>query len=162
MSRWIDGKVKNLLPTKDKSTPISYCIRTKRSSLIKLISVDLSLHHDCTIIRVFCSMIFAMEIKEYITTQTYSSFAIRYLCITIHMFATNSSILLFVNVCQWYIPTVSVTHIFSPVLFYQHCIGILYLHLTLYTVSLSSPSILIVYMMSVLIVGSILLLSIVK
>ena len=37
-------------------------------------------------------MIFAMEIKEYITTQTYSSFAIRYLCITMHMFATNSSI----------------------------------------------------------------------
>ena len=45
-------------------------------------------------------MIFAMEIKEYITTQTYSSFAIRYLCITMHMFATNSSILLLVNVRQ--------------------------------------------------------------
>ena len=69
-------------------------------------------------------MIFAMEIKEYITTQTYSSFAIRYLCITMHMFATNSSILLFVNVRQWYIPTVYVTYIFSPMLFYSTRIGI--------------------------------------
>ena len=65
-----------------------------------------------------------MEIKEYITTQTYSSFAIRYLCITMHMFATNSSILLFVNVRQWYIPTVYVTYIFSPMLFYSTRIGI--------------------------------------
>ena len=65
-----------------------------------------------------------MEIKEYITTQTYSSFAIRYLCITMHMFATNSSILLLVNVRQWYTPTVYVTYIFSPMLFYSTRIGI--------------------------------------